>query len=682
MAALLRSRLLPGAALWLALLGLRTAEAGGTPYNTLVVVNRRSPLSRRIADYYCRKRSIPAINVVHTSVPRVHDLDFAVFEERIRQPILHHLDKYDLRDQIGYIVFCGDFPYRVWKDKEVQDGNSLCAVMFYGYHNSPPPCSLPVEARSRYYRKGWGFPRWEGFRQIPCFITALLTGWSDDQAKWLIDRSVAADAAAPSGTVYFVHTPDFDRNKRWTEFEEAARQIEFSRSPVQTQIISDRELQGKHDVVGYMLGAYNPKKLASNRFLPGALGDHFTSWGGYLYDSSWQMSVLDWISNGCVGTYGTTMEPCSYRQKFAEPQLFAWYVRGYTMGESYCMAISHPYQGVLVGDPLCAPYAVPPVIEAELVQDEKVGSVGYRVKAADPYHPVARLEFYLEGRRVNTITNILPEPGNEVVVEIGKITNLYTVRPGDLLCDIVREMANIIERSNPNIAVEIWGDRLILLEKTWEPGRQPIAYRAYSRRGSAARLTVRAWATGTNLVTGEFPARQVAMLQGKPGEGDRLKLLVHTVAGSTTTGEVVAAKNDTTVGLLAKLQRLLKEHPVLSGPDGVSIQNIEQVKNRDQVVFSVVANRSGPLGAATRVELTVQKSGRGSDLTGGYTGFLTWNARTLVGRGEVQLACGVDCLEGRLDAAGWRSAASGDIALVAFDGTAAACSSWKVVKGE
>jgi uncharacterized protein (TIGR03790 family) len=96
--------------------------------------------------------------------------------------------------------------------------------------------------------------------------------------------------------------------------------------------------------------------LRSNRFLPGAIGDHLTSAGGDLLGDS-QMSILDWISAGATGSYGTVVEPCNFPGKFPDvPVLLRHYLEGETLIEAYWKSVAMPGQGIFVGEPLARPY--------------------------------------------------------------------------------------------------------------------------------------------------------------------------------------------------------------------------------------------------------------------------------------------------------------------------------------
>jgi uncharacterized protein (TIGR03790 family) len=106
----------------------------------------------------------------------------------------------------------------------------------------------------------------------------------------------------------------------------------------------------------YQTGLARVSDLNTLNFMPGALADHLTSSGGDLYGKG-QMSVLHWLDAGATASYGTVSEPCNYWQKFPNPTLLLkWYSQGATAVEAYWKSVAWPGQGLLVGEPLAAPY--------------------------------------------------------------------------------------------------------------------------------------------------------------------------------------------------------------------------------------------------------------------------------------------------------------------------------------
>jgi len=98
----------------IALLCATAANAGGGPETTLVVVNGRSPVSRRVANDYVTLRRIPASHVLYLEeVPHDGVIPLAQFREKIWAPIEAYLKRARLEGMIDLITYSADFPYAV-----------------------------------------------------------------------------------------------------------------------------------------------------------------------------------------------------------------------------------------------------------------------------------------------------------------------------------------------------------------------------------------------------------------------------------------------------------------------------------------------------------------------------------------------------------------------------------------
>jgi uncharacterized protein (TIGR03790 family) len=122
------------------------------------------------------------------------------------------------------------------------------------------------------------------------------------------------------------------------------------------QVVDGNQLTGRLDVMFYFTGLVQVPGLDSNQYLPGAVADHLTSFGGRLTDSP-QMSSLRWLEVGATGSYGTVVEPCNFPQKFPHPGvLMAHYLNGDTLIEAYWKSVLMPGQGIFIGEPLARPF--------------------------------------------------------------------------------------------------------------------------------------------------------------------------------------------------------------------------------------------------------------------------------------------------------------------------------------
>ena len=94
-------------------------------------------------------------------------------------------------------------------------------------------------------------------------------------------------------------------------------------------------------------------------FVPGAIADSLTSFGGVIFGTNSQTNLLAFINAGAAGSYGTVAEPGNDTQKFPNPQVYFYQARGFSLAESYYQSVNVPYLGLMVAEPLAAPFAQP-----------------------------------------------------------------------------------------------------------------------------------------------------------------------------------------------------------------------------------------------------------------------------------------------------------------------------------
>src|SRR5437016_12963406 len=123
------------------------------------------------------------------------------------------------------------------------------------------------------------------------------------------------------------------------------------------------------------------------------------------------------MNAGAAGSYGTVTEPCNYFEKFPSPQAFFYQLRGFNLAESYYQSVTNPYQGVVVGEPLAAPFARPatgawinPPDNALL---SGITNLAVQFTAADSNLPIGQVDVFLDGNILQTLTNIPPAQNNK-----------------------------------------------------------------------------------------------------------------------------------------------------------------------------------------------------------------------------------------------------------------------------
>ncbi|OGB03549.1 MAG: hypothetical protein A3E25_07525 [Burkholderiales bacterium RIFCSPHIGHO2_12_FULL_69_20] len=187
-----------------------------------------------------------------------------------------------------------------------------------------------------------------------------------EAAQALIARGLAAEGSAPSGTGWLLRTADAARSVRHTDFQ--ALPDAWRTEPVldlryvdASTAGSAQEVVQQSDLLFYFTGLAKLQQLGSNRFLPGAVADHLTSFGGLLPEARGQMPATAWLAAGATASYGTVEEPCNHVEKFPRASvLIDHYLRGATVIEAYWKSVAWPGQGLFVGDPLARPWANEP----------------------------------------------------------------------------------------------------------------------------------------------------------------------------------------------------------------------------------------------------------------------------------------------------------------------------------
>jgi hypothetical protein len=127
-------------------------------------------------------------------------------------------------------------------------------------------------------------------------------------------------------------------------------------SGIGASIVMADSIMGKTDVLFYVQGLASVPDLTTNTYLPGAVADHLTSYGGQI-PTSGQMSAFQFLLAGATGSYGTVVEPCAFQQKFPDPSvLIPHYFGGGTLVESYWKSVVWPAEGIFIGEPLARPF--------------------------------------------------------------------------------------------------------------------------------------------------------------------------------------------------------------------------------------------------------------------------------------------------------------------------------------
>lgn len=303
-----------------------------------VIINTEDPLSRQIGAEYQQRRQIPPENVIRVSFPsRGTTLNPKVFQ-RLAQEI-----KAQSGEEIQGYALTWAQPYRV-------GCMSITSAVALGFDPSYCAQGCSATALSPYFNQATRRP----YGDLGLRPAMMLASRDFPQAQALINRGIAADGSAPTGTAYLLSTTDKARNVRAPGFPQV-KAILGSRFRI--EILRADSLQNRRDIMFYFTGLPRVTGLETLVFRPGAMADHLTSTGGQLTDSR-QMSSLRWLEAGATASYGAVVEPCNFPQKFPHPGLaMQFYLDGETLLESYWKSVAWPGQGVFIGEPLARPFS-------------------------------------------------------------------------------------------------------------------------------------------------------------------------------------------------------------------------------------------------------------------------------------------------------------------------------------
>lgn len=310
-----------------------------------ILANDQDPQSMAVAAYYAQARQIPAENILTLSFAPAASISAATFADLKAQTDAA------LGPAIQGLALAWTTPYLV-------DCQSIVSAFALG-HDPAKYCSQPCNptAPSGYYDSASFAP----FTDHGLRPAMHLAGVDLENVQALIDRGVAADGTFPTGVGYFLRTTDPDRSVRWPD-QQAAQAAWDHPGGLDIEYLDNSMGQGvdfienKTDVLYYLTGLASVPQIGTNTYLPGAVADHLTSYGGQIPDSG-QMSVVRWLEAGATASYGTGVEPCNYPTKFPVASvLLPHYFRGETILEAYWKSVAWPGEGVFVGEPLARPW--------------------------------------------------------------------------------------------------------------------------------------------------------------------------------------------------------------------------------------------------------------------------------------------------------------------------------------
>ena len=367
---------------------------------------------------------------------------------------------------------------------------------------------------------------------------------------------------------------------------------------------------GLSGILGYQTGLQQ-FNILPNTFAPGAMADSLTSYGGAILQPNSQTTLLAFLAAGASGSYGTVVEPCNSLEKFPSPRNYFYQARGFSLAECYYQSLGNPFQGLLVGEPLAAPFARRGTGSWNDLPSGAVLSgrtnLALQFIAGDASRPLQQVDLFIDGTFLQTITNIPPAQNNAWVVTINGSTTGYTVPQDADLQSLAAGLADAIN-SNSNAsqasALAI-GDRLEL--HSLDPGKSgdQVSLAAAASAGSSQSCTAFVRASQSTFVdspafaVGLFPVTNAALLPGDILQLDVVKTNGTRVTLAVTNSDV----NGLTTVACQNLVSLVNGNAQLQGLDGVSAQ--EYSSNSFAIACTLFLQARVPGLAPSQIQATL-----------------------------------------------------------------------------
>jgi uncharacterized protein (TIGR03790 family) len=384
-----------------------------TPDEVLLVVNANGPVSQAIADDYAGKRKITNLLPVQCQDSALstenETITLANYTRLIENPIRGYLATHT---NINFIVLTKGIPIRITgaamgscdqNSREPENIRGHPSVDSYlaalDYTNLTAALKIYIAGSGAigcaYSNRYWNATEPFSHAKFGGYLVTRLDGYTEADAKALTTRSLLAEQniakILTEGKVLLDVEPVFGLGDKatqpgpiastniltesaWSEFNadmRHANDVLTNRGiPVELDLTTTF-IGSRSNLLGYFSWGSNDERswggndfYSTNAYLslyfaPGAVSDTAVSTSArtFLPTSGGQSLMVDLIAHGLTGAKGYTDEPLL--QGIASPTIvFDRYTSGYTLAESF-YAASHfiSWEDVVIGDPLCCPYA-------------------------------------------------------------------------------------------------------------------------------------------------------------------------------------------------------------------------------------------------------------------------------------------------------------------------------------
>ena len=339
-----------------------------TPDQVLIVVNRQSPQSLEIGQYYLKKRAVPAGNVCAINTLPTEKIDRTRYLSEIEQPVGKCLSSRRLTEKILFIVTTRGVPLLVsgagleFKSESASVDSEL-TLLYQKLHGREIPVAGPVN-NPYYQQRDAPFTH----PQFPMYLVTRLAAYDMAGMKALVDKALLARNRGK-----FVIDLRGDNSTPGNQWLRAVALL----IPKDRVVLDDSKnvVMNQKGVIAYASWGSNDKdhtqRFLHFQWLPGAIATEFVSTDARTFEKppdNWRIGVWadsrdwfagspqsmtgDYIQEGASGASGQVEEPylsfCP-RPDYVLPAYFA----GRTLAESFYSGIPGlSWVNVVIGDPL------------------------------------------------------------------------------------------------------------------------------------------------------------------------------------------------------------------------------------------------------------------------------------------------------------------------------------------
>lgn len=343
------------------------------PSECLLIVNGSSPEALRVANHYIALRAFPAERILVLEPPDAFfrngdgstrwTVPEAAAREHLLKPVLARLEELDDPSPAA-LLLTPDWPTRV----RIRESPALSVTFFLGARGQAVPAEQvktgraitpwfthPGDVKEKRARlRRYPAPELRNGPHPAAMLGVLHEPLDTGAIVAALRRAREADFTSPNGSVAIVTNADVRTTARLDQFEPAKASLEAKGVDVR---LGARGMELPRRLIGVMTGAakvdVSPYR---GRLVPGSFAEHLTSHAA-TFDTAGQTKLTEWIAAGAAGSVGTVTEPLSIWMKFPMAAVFERYRVGNTLLEALTQSIASPVQALIVGDPLCRPWA-------------------------------------------------------------------------------------------------------------------------------------------------------------------------------------------------------------------------------------------------------------------------------------------------------------------------------------